>query len=62
MDYDTSDTTTRHATDAELRDHGFVIHGRPERGEPVWKKNGVLYTQSRAEQQLKTDAGKTAVA
>lgn len=60
MDYDTSDTTNRCATDTELREHGFTIHSRPERGEPVWKKNGVLYPQSRAQQWVETEVAATA--
>lgn len=51
-DFDTQDTSNRHATDAELREKGFVIHSRPERGEPVWRRGSILYAQAAAERLL----------
>lgn len=51
-DYDTRDCSDRHPTDAQLREHGFKIHSRPKRGEPVWERAGRLYTQSEAEKIL----------
>lgn len=48
-DFDTRDTTSRCATDAQLREAGFRIVARPKSGQPVWERNGVLFEQSEAE-------------
>ena len=41
-----ADNTGRHAGDALLRRHGFQILERPEKGEPVWVRNGTKYLES----------------
>ena len=57
-DFVTKDSTSRHPTDADLRERGFRIHSRPEKGEPVWERGGVLYPESKAVKEVKGD-GKT---
>lgn len=37
-----------HPDDIRLRSHGFKIHSRPRRGEPLWSLGGEVFTHSRA--------------
>ena len=53
--FDTKDSTQRNPADADLREHGFRIHSRPEKGEPVWERGGVLYPESKAVKEVKGD-------
>lgn len=48
LDYDTSDHSRRHVGDAELRECGFRIHTRPEKGPALWDRSGKVYTEERA--------------
>ena len=41
-----ADHGPRFGFDARIRKCGYVIKSRPERGEPIWSKNGVLFTHS----------------
>lgn len=41
-----ADKTTRCATDQIIRSRGYVIKSRPEDGEAVWERSGILFTQS----------------
>ena len=54
-DFDTKDSTSRHPTDADLRERGFRIHSRPGKDEPVWERGGVLYPESKAVQEVTSD-------
>lgn len=47
-DYDTKDRTERFSGDQKLRRAGFKIHGRPEKGEPLWEREGKVYKESEA--------------
>jgi len=38
----------RGSLDAQLRDLGFKIHSRPSKGEPIWERLGIRYTQKAA--------------
>lgn len=42
------DTSDRFAVDQLLRDHGYHVHRRRGRTEPVWLREGVEYRQSEA--------------
>ena len=35
-----------HGIDQRIRDRGYEIESRPKKGEPIWKMNGILFTQS----------------
>jgi hypothetical protein len=41
-------TARRFPQDQLLRRNMFHIHARPRDGEPVWQRNGHLYTQAEA--------------
>lgn len=45
-----------HLRDVNLRKAGFTIHSRPKGGEPVWKKDGRLWSQSSAIESLGKNA------
>jgi hypothetical protein len=50
-DYNTSAVgreVQRHATDATLRLHGFVIYRRPRNGPALWSRGGQVYDQETA--------------
>lgn len=43
-----ADSTCRFPDDKQLRNHGFTIHSRPAKGEPLWIKSGVVFKESEA--------------
>jgi hypothetical protein len=38
----------RQSEDTLLRSHQFVIKRRPKKGEPLWERQGKMYTHSEA--------------
>lgn len=46
MSKKTKDTDKR-VTDVDIRSKGFTIHARPQKGEPIWERAGVLYPESK---------------
>lgn len=43
-----TETRNRFPADIRLRAAGFAIVSRPERGEPVWTRNGITFPESEA--------------
>ncbi len=43
--YPTEDSSERCRGDSELRERGFCIASRPERGQAIWTRNGKRYTE-----------------
>jgi len=41
-----ADTTTRFGWDERIRKRGYSIHARPNRGEPVWIRDGITFPHS----------------
>lgn len=52
-----SETRNRYPKDNLLRRRGFTIHKRPEKGEPLWTRDGKTYTQSEALELVKRESG-----
>lgn len=46
--FDTRDHSCRFAIDTALRNIGFEIYSRPNKGEPIWKKKDIICSQSEA--------------
>lgn len=43
-----AEVVARHPTDMLLRKHGYRVHHRPDKGEPIWFKNGIQFKESEA--------------
>lgn len=41
-----ADKTPRHVTDQEIRARGYKIKSRPKKGEAIWVRNDIEFTQS----------------
>lgn len=50
------DHSNRFAVDALLRDNGYVIYKRTSKGQPLWLKQGRVFSQQEALDQLDQDA------
>lgn len=46
MESPSADHTTRCYRDQMIRKCGYTIKSRPNRGEAVWERDGITYTQS----------------
>ena len=47
IEHPSADKTKRLGLDEFIRDrHGYSIKSRPNKGENIWERNGVLFTQS----------------
>lgn len=40
------DRTSRCPVDQKLRERGYKIHTRPDKGDPTWIKDGKIYPQN----------------